>query len=174
MWRRLVTYLLVICLHVGNPTYHSFTPRREVLSHPVTKTKLTLILTLTVIPSPLRATEVLAPRKSFDILALYKSDYYYYYYYSTKLELDASTQRAYMDASVKHFSVHIYLVTSVYQAVGLKSDGTMGHVEVNMPRATVPSLSTCDGHTTGHWPVALFKRRDRRRDTFNCPSLSGS
>ena len=29
------------------------------------------------------ATEVfLAPRKSFDILALYKSDYYYYYYYS--------------------------------------------------------------------------------------------
>ena len=22
-----------------------------------------------------------APRKSFDILALYKSDYYYYYYY---------------------------------------------------------------------------------------------
>jgi len=24
---------------------------------------------------------VLAPRKSFDILALYKSDYYYYYYY---------------------------------------------------------------------------------------------
>ena len=23
---------------------------------------------------------VLAPRKSFDILALYKSDYYYYYY----------------------------------------------------------------------------------------------
>jgi len=23
----------------------------------------------------------LAPRKSFDILALYKSDYYYYYYY---------------------------------------------------------------------------------------------
>jgi len=24
---------------------------------------------------------LLAPRKSFDILALYKSDYYYYYYY---------------------------------------------------------------------------------------------
>ena len=24
----------------------------------------------------------LAPRKSFDILALYKSDYYYYYYYN--------------------------------------------------------------------------------------------
>ena len=24
----------------------------------------------------------LAPRKSFDILARYKSDYYYYYYYS--------------------------------------------------------------------------------------------
>jgi len=23
----------------------------------------------------------IAPRKSFDILALYKSDYYYYYYY---------------------------------------------------------------------------------------------
>jgi len=23
----------------------------------------------------------LAPRKSFDILALYKSDYHYYYYY---------------------------------------------------------------------------------------------
>ena len=30
------------------------------------------------------ATEVfLAPRKSFDILVLYKSDYYYYYYYAT-------------------------------------------------------------------------------------------
>jgi len=27
------------------------------------------------------ATPSLAPRKSFDILALYKSDYYYYYYY---------------------------------------------------------------------------------------------
>jgi len=24
---------------------------------------------------------MLMPRKSFDILALYKSDYYYYYYY---------------------------------------------------------------------------------------------
>ena len=59
-------------------------------------------------------------------------------------------------------------------AVGLKSDGTTGHVEVDTARATVPSLSTCDGHTTGHWLMALFKRRDRRRDTFNCPSLSGS
>jgi len=49
--------------------------------------------------------------------------------------------------------------------VDLKSDGTTGqttgHLEVDTPRATVPSLSTCDGHTTGHWPVALFKRRDR-------------
>jgi len=27
----------------------------------------------------------LAPRKSFDILALYKSDYYYYYYYVLKV-----------------------------------------------------------------------------------------
>jgi len=25
---------------------------------------------------------IIAPRKSFDILALYKSDYYYYYYYA--------------------------------------------------------------------------------------------
>ena len=25
-----------------------------------------------------------APRKSFDIMALYKSDYYYYYYYEEK------------------------------------------------------------------------------------------
>jgi len=62
--------------------------------------------------------------------------------------------------------------------VGLKSDGTMGQtmgkLEVDTPRATVPSLSTCNGHTTGHWPVALFKRRDRRRDMFNCPSLCGS
>jgi len=23
----------------------------------------------------------------------------------------------------------------------------------------VPSLSTCDGRMTGHWPVALFKQR---------------
>jgi len=63
--------------------------------------------------------------------------------------------------------------------VGLKSDGmtgqTTGHLEVNTPRATVPSLSTCDGHTTGHWPVALFKQWVRQRDdTFNCPSLCGS
>ena len=29
---------------------------------------------------------------------------------------------------------------------------TTGHLEVDTPRATVPSLSTCDGHTTGHWP----------------------
>jgi len=27
---------------------------------------------------------MIAPRKSFDILALYKSDYYYYYYYEVK------------------------------------------------------------------------------------------
>ena len=27
---------------------------------------------------------LLAPRKSFDILALYKSDYYYYYYNTVK------------------------------------------------------------------------------------------
>jgi len=51
-------------------------------------------------------------------------------------------------------------------SVGLKSDGTTGqttgHLEVDMPRATVPSLSTCDGCTTGHWPVALFMRQDRR------------
>jgi len=50
----------------------------------------------------------------------------------------------------------------------------MGHLEADTPRATVPSLCTCDGHTTGHWPVALFKRRDRRWDTFNCPLLCGS
>jgi len=62
--------------------------------------------------------------------------------------------------------------TDPFITVGLKSDGTIGQVVT--PRATVPSLSMCDGHTTGHWPVALFKRRDRRRDTFNCPSLSGS
>jgi len=52
--------------------------------------------------------------------------------------------------------------------VGLKSDGTTGqttgHLEFDTARATVPSLSTCDGHTTGHWPVALFKRWDRRWD----------
>jgi len=35
-------------------------------------------------------------------------------------------------------------------------------------------LSTCDGHMTGHWRVALFKQRNRRWDTFNCPSLCGS
>jgi len=29
---------------------------------------------------------------------------------------------------------------------------------------SVPSLSTCDGRTTGHWPVALFKRWNRRGD----------
>jgi len=50
--------------------------------------------------------------------------------------------------------------------VGLKSDGitaqTMGHLEVDTPRTIVPSLCTCDGHTTGQWPVALFKRGDRR------------
>jgi len=54
------------------------------------------------------------------------------------------------------------------------ADGkTTGHLEVDTPRATVPSLSTCDRHMTGHWPVALFKRRDRRRDTFNCPLRTG-
>jgi len=37
-----------------------------------------------------------------------------------------------------------------------RHDGTTGHLEVDTPRATVPSLSTCDGHTTGHRPVALF------------------
>ena len=30
-----------------------------------------------------RSHHITAPRKSFDILALYKSDYYYYYYYNT-------------------------------------------------------------------------------------------
>jgi len=59
--------------------------------------------------------------------------------------------------------------------VGLKSNGmtgqTMGHLEADTLPATVPSLSMCDGHTMGHWPVVL---RDRRQDMFNCPSLSGS
>ena len=58
--------------------------------------------------------------------------------------------------------------------VCLKSDGTTGqttgHLEVDTPRATVPT-STCDRQPTGHWPVAMFKRRDRRRDTLNCPSI---
>jgi len=39
----------------------------------------------------------LAPRKSFDILALYKSDYYYYYYAPTKAQsksLEAVQKRA--------------------------------------------------------------------------------
>jgi len=48
-------------------------------------------------------------------------------------------------------------------AVGLKSNGTTGQttgdLDVDKSRATVPSLSTCDEHTTGHWPVALFKTR---------------
>jgi len=61
---------------------------------------------------------------------------------------------------------HSWLAEIILYAVGLKSDRTtgqtMGHLEVDTPRATVPSLSMCDGHTTGHWPVALFKRRDRR------------
>jgi len=63
------------------------------------------------------------------------------------------------------FSLRATIVLNL-NPVGLKSDGTTGqttgHLEVDMPRATVPSLSTCDGRTTGHWPVALFKRRDRR------------
>jgi len=37
-----------------------------------------------------------------------------------------------------------------------RHDGTTGHLEVDTPRATVPSLSTCDGHTTRHRPMALF------------------
>jgi len=32
---------------------------------------------------------------------------------------------------------------------------TTGHLEVDTPRATVPSLSTCNGHTMGHRPVAF-------------------
>ena len=51
-------------------------------------------------------------------------------------------------------------ITVRTEPVGLKSDGTTGqttgHLEVDMPWAT------CDGRTTGHWSVALFKRRDRR------------
>jgi len=61
-------------------------------------------------------------------------------------------------------SVHVAILAGlalIYSMVGLKSDGTMGYLEVDTPRATVPSLSMCDRHTTGHWPMALFKRRDR-------------
>jgi len=75
-----------------------------------------------------------------------------------------------LDLSVAGFKPsavdHSWLAEIILYAVGLKSDGTTGqttgHLEVDMPRATVPSSSTCDGHTTGHWPVALFKRRDRQ------------
>jgi len=42
--------VLRLCLHVQNPTT-PLTPRCEVLYHPITKTKLTLILTLTLIPT---------------------------------------------------------------------------------------------------------------------------
>ena len=45
---------------------------------------------------------LLAPRKSFDILALYKSDYYYYYYYlPTKWHLDPSSRLATTDMGQK-------------------------------------------------------------------------
>ena len=37
-------------------------------------------VTLRSLLNKLRHGSLLAPRKSFDILALYKSDYYYYYY----------------------------------------------------------------------------------------------
>ena len=40
----------------------------------------------------------LAPRKSFDILALYKSDYYYYYYSKSKGETFFETRSIYDDA----------------------------------------------------------------------------
>jgi len=59
-------------------------------------------------------------------------------------------------------------------SVGLKGDGTTGHLEVDTPWATVPSSSTCDRHMMGHWSVALFKQRGRRRETFNCPSVCGA
>ena len=36
----------------------------------------------------------LAPRKSFDILALYKSDYYYYYYLARSVIKSHATERA--------------------------------------------------------------------------------
>ena len=44
---------------------------------------LSSLINLNNLPRPLRSASLslLAPRKSFDILALYKSDYYYYYYY---------------------------------------------------------------------------------------------
>ena len=58
--------------------------------------------------------------------------------------------------------------------VDLKSDETDdGTPGGRYATAIVPSLSTCDGHTTGHWPVALFKRWDRRRDNVKLPVVMG-
>jgi len=39
------------------------------------------------------ATATSAPRKSFDILALYKSDYYYYYYYYQRIIIETTFTR---------------------------------------------------------------------------------
>jgi len=63
---------------------------------------------------------------------------------------------------------------SIISAVGLKSDGTTGHLEVDTPRATVPShrclRATDTRRDTGPWHCSSNGTHD---ETFNCPSLCG-
>ena len=47
----------------------------------------------------------LAPRKSFDILALYKSDYYYYYYYYKLLETEHNAGELLPSCAINAFSL---------------------------------------------------------------------
>ena len=47
------------------------------------------------------------PRKSFDILALYKSDYYYYYYYCGKKNTTKDAQQISKGFSVNTSKMHV-------------------------------------------------------------------
>ena len=61
--------------------------------------------------------DFLAPRKSFDILALYKSDYYYYYYYYFHCHQQSAilfSRRVYALASGTSELVVIAIFTNVF------------------------------------------------------------
>ena len=64
-------------------------------------------------------TTFLAPRKSFDILALYKSDYYYYYYYNEK----SVKINTYFNALMFHLHFAYSFVINVKQWDALECQG---------------------------------------------------
>ena len=80
---------------------------------------------------------LLAPRKSFDILALYKSDYYYYYYYYYKITyyLWLTVVSSYDD-----YNAHLFVSLNAAMITNSHNDVSVVHGKVCTASSAVISV----------------------------------